>query len=101
MTSDINKDMTNIINFPLDRVTGPSLWSLSESERHGIAEEYIDIYTEVLMENLHSQGFDLDSENLINDITISMEILKSGILRELDLKHPLQDIQEKLYSLIE
>lgn len=101
MTSDINKDMTNIINFPLDRIAGPSLWSLSEFERHEIAEEYIDIYTEVLMENLHAQGFDLDSENLINDITISMEILKSGILRELDLKHPLQDIQEKLYSLIE
>lgn len=66
-----------------------------------MAEEYIDIYTEVLMANLDSQGFDLDSANLISDITISMEILKSGLLRELDLKHPLQDIQEKLYSLID
>lgn len=93
--------MTNIIDFPLDRITGPSLWSLSELERHEIAEQYVDIYTEVMLENLDSQGFDLDSANLINDITISMEILKSGILRELDLKHPLQDIQEKLYSLIE
>lgn len=93
--------MTNIIDFPMDRIIHSSLWSLSETQRHEMAEEYIDIYTEVLMENLDSQGFDLDSANLISDITISMEILKSGLLRELDLKHPLQDIQEKLYSLID
>lgn len=97
----INNNMTNIIDFPLDRVTPPPLLSLSEEQRHEIAEMYIDIYTEVMLENLHNEGFDLDSEYLITDITISMEILKSALLRELNLKHPLHDIQEKLYSLME
>ncbi len=101
MKIDINKIMSNIINFPLDRITPPSPWSLSAAERHDLAEHYVDIYTEVIFENLHAQGFDIESDMLTNDIILAMEILKSGILRELDLEHPLQTIQDKLHDLLE
>ena len=93
--------MSNIIEFPLHRVTPCSPWSLSEDERHELAEDYIEMYTQLIYDNLCDQGFDVHSEDLTKDVSFAMEILKSGVLRELHLEHPLQKIQKIFHDLVE
>lgn len=95
--------MSNVIEFPTDRleISKKDAEELLYHKKHRYVEQQCEWYGEKIMFILHKQGFDIDDPQFIEDFVFVMEAFKSCLLRNLDLKHPLHKIQDKLNELLE
>ena len=96
--------MSNIIQFPVEKITRDrtaeaKLAHVANVKYHYV-ERQVERYGEKILDNLHKQGFDVDSSEFLEDYVLVMETFKSCLLRNLGLEHPLQKVQHILQEMI-
>jgi len=102
---DINNAMSNVIQFPVQRTVEKAAAEkkaeMLYQKKCLYAEKQTQHYGEKILYSLHKQGFDVDSEEFLEDFIFVMESFKSCLLRNLGVAHPLQKIQHKLHEMLE
>ena len=105
---DINKDMTKkIVEFPKHKIkrdrleANRSSLSAHLARQDRFVEELTKMYSDRIISKLDYHGFDVDTDQFVEDYSLMCESLKSCLLRSLGRPHPLQKVQHKLLEMLE
>ena len=108
--STINSTMTdNILKFPVSqaRRTRPANTNNSAEDIRRVRENktlFVDRLTDhygiQLINKLAMHGFDVDGDKFMYDYIFTMETLRSCLLRNVGIDHPLQTLSDKNEELI-
>ena len=113
---DINNHMSNIIEFPPDRFVGDideitRRNKLAEEEnrehssegyryKRAIVEQTLDVAQNELLNYMHKQGFSVDEYEFVEDFSFAMECLRSCLLGDIGIEHPIQKVKPSLEKLL-
>lgn len=113
---DINNHMSNIIEFPPDRFVGDleevtRRNKLAEEEhkdysregyrfKRAVVEQTLDVSSNELLNYIYRQGFDVDDPDFIENFSFAMECLRSCLLKDIGIDHPIQKIKPSLEKLL-
>ena len=92
--------MAKIIQFPKEKMkTPPQSKKELDAELLNNKVAYVDDvanhYSSSVFNKLAMHGFNVDDENFIKDYAYTIESLKSCLLRNVGVTHPIQDTVEK------
>lgn len=96
-----------ILPFPKDKIKRDRLevnrksMSVHLAKQDRFVEELTTMYTDRIISKLDYHGFDVDTEQFLEDYSLMCESLKSCLLRSLGRPHPLQKVQHKLIEMLE
>src|SRR6056300_1508928 len=102
MTDDKIKD--NVILFPkIPKVPNPKAQELDKRRQEMIKLEHNKVYvqavsegiTEDILMRLRDENFNLTDENFLKDYKLFTESIRSLVLRQVKIKHPLQQRVDK------
>jgi len=95
-----------ILQFPKDKITrdisdiNRKSMSVHLARQDRFVEELTTMYTDRIISKLDYHGFDVDTEQFLEDYSLMCETLKSCLLRSLGRPHPLQNVQHKLQEML-
>jgi hypothetical protein len=91
MSTETKDKVNSVIAFPVDKIvrTHVNLENLTERKI-----EFVDFVIGRNMTAVYNQlafeGFNVESEDFLKDFSYTVEVLKSGLYRSLDMEHPIQ-----------
>jgi len=102
----MSNTQSNVIEFPKQNKRYPDVTLLKEkmeeaiqdgSIRRAHAQETINLFTTILIENLAIAGFDVSKSADMKMLALAIESLKAYIMKYYGEYHPLQGLSEELF----
>ena len=90
--------MSNIVQFPKKKRPGTppqndeELRSTLLSNKKRLVDDIINHYGSELINKIAMHGFDMEREDFMKDYAFTIETLRSGMLRQLGIFHPMQEL---------
>lgn len=94
--------MSNVIRFPKSRIDAPttkeSIDLLNKQYKTEQVEMVLGEINDELFLRIYNMGFDITKDDVVKDVSLVVESLKSLLCKTYGLEHPLQEVSEKFIT---